>query len=163
MIFPQSNDLSLRIIVFSIDDDTCSAIRSLLSRTSVIRLYDQQDFIARCLSAAPNVRALVIDLKEQPEDSCLSEFPYVDVSSITRIPWCPNLRVLHLHSGSVPIEAIQEVIEIYPPIEKLWFSACYIEPFEDELLYWLKPHVSDVRFDLRVDEATVSDWNHAMI
>jgi hypothetical protein len=71
--------------------------------------------------------------------------------------------VLHLHSESVPIEAIQEVIEVYPFIEKLWFSACYIEPFEDELLYWLKPHVSDVRFDLRVDKTAVSDWNYAMI
>ncbi|KAH7327590.1 hypothetical protein B0J17DRAFT_632639 [Rhizoctonia solani] len=29
------------------------------------------------------------------------------------------------------------------------FSACYIEPFEDELLYWLKPFVKDVKFDLR--------------
>ncbi|CCO31846.1 hypothetical protein BN14_05896 [Rhizoctonia solani AG-1 IB] len=163
VIFPQSNDLSVRITALSLDDQIVSAVHSFLSRTSVTQLYVQQDFIARCLSAVPNVRALVIDLKEQPEDTCLSEFSYIDPSSNTRIPRCPNLRALHLHSGSVPIEAMREAIEAHPSIQKLRFSACYIEPFEDELLYWLKPHVDDIHFDLRLDEVAVSDWSHTMI
>ncbi|KAF8738206.1 F-box-like, partial [Rhizoctonia solani] len=163
MIFPQSKGLNIRITLLSIDDHVVSAINSFLGRTDVARLCAQQDLIARCLPAVPNISTLIVDLKEQPEDSCLSKFSYIEASTGVRVLRCPNLQTLHLHSGSIPIEAIQEVIETHPTIRKLWLSTCYIEPFEDELLYWLKPYVENVRFDPRLGEGATDDWTRVMI
>ncbi|KAG8709330.1 hypothetical protein FRC11_005631 [Ceratobasidium sp. 423] len=163
MVFPQSKDLSIRITLLSLEDNLVSAVQSFLNRTNVTRLFLRQDLIARCLPIIPNLRALVIDLDEQPGDSCLSEFSYIDASNARRMLRYPKLDTLHLHSGSIPIEAIQAVIETHPLVQKLRFSACYIEPFEDELSYWLKPYVEDVQFTLRLDEATIFDWCRLMV
>ncbi|KDN42459.1 hypothetical protein RSAG8_06776, partial [Rhizoctonia solani AG-8 WAC10335] len=163
MIVPQSRDLSLRITLLAFEDSLTSAIRSFLKRANVTRLFVQQDLIARCLPVVPNLRALVVDLGEQPGGACLSEFYYRDGSNDRPILRCPKLHTLHLYSGSVTTDAIQETIEIHPLVQKLRFSACYVDPFEDELRYSLRHYVEDIQFHLRLDEAAISEWNHLMV
>ncbi|KAJ1307121.1 hypothetical protein OPQ81_001239 [Rhizoctonia solani] len=163
MILPQSKDFTFRVSLLALEDNLVSAVHSFLNRTNVTRLFIQQDLLTRCLPVVPNLRALVIDLQERPVDSCFSEFSYIDETNSRRILRCPKLHTLHLHSGSIPIEAIQGIVETHPLIQKLRFSSCYIDPFEDELSYWLKPYIEDVQFDLRLDEEAMLDWSHLMI
>ncbi|CAE6467005.1 hypothetical protein ACGC1H_003458 [Rhizoctonia solani] len=163
LIVPQSKDLSLRITLLAFEDHLASAIHSFLKRTNVTRLFLQQDLIRRCLPAIPDLHALVIDLCEQPGGPCLSEFSYRNGSDDCLIPRCPNLHTLHFYSGSVTVDAVQEIIKIHPRIQKLRFSSCYVDPFEDELRHWLQPYVEDVEFHSTLNDAAIPEWIQYMV
>ncbi|KAG8728881.1 hypothetical protein FRC11_010048 [Ceratobasidium sp. 423] len=161
-IFPQSQGLSLRVALGPLQDRSSATIRSFLDRTNVTELFLQQEFIAECLPAVPNLRALVIDLGERHGNPCLSTLTYSDKTNTRRIPRCPKLETLYLVTGSVTVWAVQEIVETHPLLRKLGFSACYVYLFEDELRYWLKPYVEEAQFDSRVDEEAVFYWSQFM-
>ncbi|CAE6444256.1 unnamed protein product [Rhizoctonia solani] len=168
-IFPQSKDLSLRFALPSWGAEGFTVIYPFLARTNITRLFIQKcdepelDFvIGRCLSALPNLHTLILDLSMQPGDACLSGFNYLDESTGRYMPQCPRLHTLYVVTGSVSVQVVQQLVETHPLMRRLRFSACYIEPFEDELRYWLKPFVDDVRFNLRLDMAALFDWYHLM-
>ncbi|CAE6421010.1 unnamed protein product [Rhizoctonia solani] len=168
-IYPQHKDLSLRIACPHWDTQAFGTLYPFLARTNVARLFIEQlnalepgDVIGRCLSALPDLHTLVLDLSMKPGDSYLSGLTYLDELNTRFVPRCPKLHTLHCVTGSVTIAAVQQIVETHPSMQKLRFSACYIEPFEDELLHWLKPFVKDVKFDLRPDMAALFDWYHTM-
>ncbi|KAG8689996.1 hypothetical protein FRC11_014498 [Ceratobasidium sp. 423] len=168
LIFPGSKDLILRIGLPCSNEEVFTSVHPFLARTNVTRLFLAQDAdvesdgISRYLPAVPNLHTLVIDLYQTPGDTCLSGLIRRDPSNSIYVPLCPQLQTLYLIKGSVSAEAIQRIVEAHPLIRKLRFSACYIEPFEDELRYWLKPFVEDVKFDLKLDKAAIFDWYHLM-
>ncbi|CUA73344.1 RNA-directed RNA polymerase VP1 [Fiji disease virus isolate Sugarcane] [Rhizoctonia solani] len=163
MIVPQSKDLSLRISLLAFEDHLALAIQAFMKRANVTQLFIQQELIARCLPAVPDLRALVIDLGEKPGGLGLSKFSHRNGPDNQPTLHFPKLHTLHLHSGSVTIDWIQKFIEMHPLVQKLRFSSCYVDPFEDELRYWLQPYVKDVQFNLRLDGTVVSRWSQLML
>ncbi|EUC60874.1 isoamyl alcohol oxidase, putative [Rhizoctonia solani AG-3 Rhs1AP] len=119
LIVPQAKDLSLRITLLAFEDHLASAIHSFLKRTNVTRLFLQQDLVARCLPAVPNLRALVVDLGEQPGGACLSEFSHCHGSDDCLIPRCPNLHTLHFYSGWLPSTPYKKLSRHTPAFKSL--------------------------------------------
>ncbi|KAG8709329.1 hypothetical protein FRC11_005630 [Ceratobasidium sp. 423] len=168
-LFPQRKDLSLRLGFQTWDARSFDVVYPFLARTNVTRLFIEQcahpesdTVLGRCLSSSPNLHTLILDLASKPGDSFLSGFTCPDESNTGRIPRCPRLHTIYFVTGSVTVEAVQQIVETHPLIRKLRFLACYVEPFEDELRYWLGSFVKDVKFELRLDMAALFDWYHIM-
>jgi hypothetical protein len=135
---------------------------SFLARTNVTRLYvcpsSSADGAAQYLSAVQNLNILILDLGSRPGDALLEAITYRSESNMECTPRCPALHTLYLVHGSLRNETVQEAVQAHPLIKKLRFVSCYLEPFDEELLYWLKPIVKDAKCYIRPDKLMSLDW-----
>lgn len=165
MIVAPSQELSAKIDLHPSASSTNSSVRLLLTRSQVTRLYISDpanaDGIAEYLSAVPNLTTLILDFNSRPGDAILTAITQSSESTTQRTSRCPKLHTMYLINGSLQNETVQDIVGVHSSLKKLRFMSCFLEPFDEELLYWLKPFVKDVECRTKLG-ATAGQWYRRM-
>ncbi|KAF8597647.1 hypothetical protein BDV93DRAFT_527244 [Ceratobasidium sp. AG-I] len=147
-IFTGKSELSVRVNCLWPDArHEIEAITSFFRRSSVTRLFifEPDHFcISKYLKSLHDIRVLIIDFDSKPGDRILEAItcctdPEVDRPSAR----CPKLQSLYLLNGALANSTVQAIVEVHT-LRRLAFGACFLDPFEEELVHWLKPMVADV-------------------
>lgn len=154
MIIPRSREMSVSVGMHPDTSEVGSVTLAFLARSNITKLFlDPGPFsiadrsLDQYLSAAPNLHTLILDLGSGPGDTLLPAITQSissASSSLAYAPRCPQLHTLYLMNGSIHYETIQKLVEVLPRMRKLGFVPCFLEPSDEEALYWLRLLVNDL-------------------
>lgn len=161
------NELSIRMECQSgVDRQQIQAIVSFLERSRVTKLFMLQShppYLSEILTALPDLRVLILDFDSGRGDMSLNDITYLaHPDAGRRSALCPKLESLYLINGALENGTVEAAVEAHS-LKRLTFGACFLDPFEEVLVHWLKPMVEDVLCIKDLNPDLDMNWNMYMV